>query len=161
MSEPFRWEIYEASDPTSSEMSSGEVQLEGINIPNTVTWRIDESDDKLNLISTDGGAVLATEESDKNVDAYSSKSQEASALKGADKNVNQLITLYLVAFLGMGILGVLANKLTSGMVGLTVISIMLCFIMVFINDLAKDKLSLKTYIKSVGKLLKGLGIKWR
>ena len=159
MSAPFRWEIYEASDPTISEKIGGEVRMEGIQIPNAVRWQVDEPDDKQNLISTEGGAVLATEESIEDVDNSSSIGQKASVLKGADKNVSQLVTLYLVAFFGIGLLVALANALASGMRGLIAISIILCFIMVFINDLAKGNLSLETYVKSVRKLLKGLGIK--
>jgi hypothetical protein len=161
MSAPFRWEIYEASDPALLEKSSGEVRMAEIKNPNAVRWRIDEPDDKQDLISTEGGAVLAVGESIEDVDNSSSKDQEASVLNGADKNVTQLVTLSLIAFLGIGILVVLANTLDSGMAGLIAISIVLCFIMVFISDLAKGKLSLEAYVKTVRKLLKGIGIKWK
>lgn len=161
MYEPFIWEIYEASDPTPSEESSGEVRLEEFEPPNAVSRIIVEPNDKLNLISTDGGIFLIKMEKSKNLETASSNSREISVVKDADKNVTRLVIFLITTFLGFSFLVVLSNKLPSGMGGLIAISVTLCFIMVFINDLANGKLSFETYVKSVRKLLKGLGIKWK
>src|SRR5262245_1856039 len=116
MSASFRWEIYEASKASLTEQYSGEIQLEKTVEPSAVTWQVDEPDTTLNLVPIKGGIVLGKGELSEKSSTLS-QNQGASILKGADESVARLVVLSAVAFLGIGILALLTNKLASGMAG--------------------------------------------
>lgn len=156
MSLPFRWEIYEVSDPLPTEVTDGEVELQDASLLQESCWQIHEPDVTQQLAIQNGGEILAAEEEPKVANASTDSDEKTEPLsKGGKSAAIQFALLSVAAIVGLGIFTFLSRIIPSGTIGVLTITFAVCFLMVFIKELAtSDGLTVKTYIESVQVIFK-------